>query len=134
VIAAAKDQLAADAKLEPRAIAEVEARVARVGQVSDEDERILSKERFVNAHLRTTCVTTQLLGSPQDNVLPTTAEATVNCRIMPDETREQTLATLRRTRGAPSVEPTPTAVFGCGAYSAVAGGFAQAMKRAVDAV
>jgi acetylornithine deacetylase/succinyl-diaminopimelate desuccinylase-like protein len=134
VIAAAKDQLAADAKLEPRAIAEVEARVARVGQVSDEDERILSKERFVNAHLRTTCVTTQLLGSPQDNVLPTTAEATVNCRIMPDETREQTLATLQRIMGDPSVEITPTADFGFGPYSAVDGEFAQAMKRAVDAV
>jgi acetylornithine deacetylase/succinyl-diaminopimelate desuccinylase-like protein len=134
VIAATKEQLAADAKLEPPAVAEAEARVARLGQVSDEDERILSKERFVNAHIRTTCVTTQLLGSPQDNVLPTSAEATVNCRILPDETREQTTATLRRIVGDPLVEITPTADFGYGPYSAVDADISRAIKHAVDAV
>jgi acetylornithine deacetylase/succinyl-diaminopimelate desuccinylase-like protein len=134
VIPASKDQLAAEAKLQPPAIAEVETRVARLGQVSDDDERILSKDRFVNAHLRTTCVTTQLLGSPQDNVLPTSAEATVNCRILPDETPEQTTATLQRVVGDAAVEITPTADFGYGPYSAVEADMTQAMKKAVDAV
>ena len=117
VIAATREELAADAKLEKPPISDAEARVAASGQVNDDDERILSRDRLVNAHLRTTCVTTQLQGSPQDNVLPTSAEATVNCRIMPDETREQTIATLQRVVGDPAVEIAPTAEFGYGPYS-----------------
>ena len=134
VIAASRDELAADAKLEKPPIAEAEARVAALGQVSDDDERILSKDRLVNAHLRTTCVTTQLQGSPQDNVLPTSAEATVNCRIMPDETREQTIATLQRVVGDPAVEIAPTAEFGYGPYSPADGEIMQAMKKVVGAI
>ena len=107
VIAATRDGLAADAKLQKPPIAEAEARVAASGQVSEDDERILSKDRQVNARLRTTCSDdAQLRGSPQDNVLPTSVEATVNCRILPDETREQTLATLKSVVGDPSVEIT----------------------------
>ena len=45
------------------------ANVARSGRLTPEDERLLSKESIYNAHVRTTCVTTQLAGSPQDNVL-----------------------------------------------------------------
>jgi acetylornithine deacetylase/succinyl-diaminopimelate desuccinylase-like protein len=134
VIAASREELAADAKLEKPPIAEAEARVATLGKVSDDDERILSKDRLVNAHLRTTCVTTQLQGSPQDNVLPTTAEATVNCRIMPDETREQTIATLQRVVSDPSVEIAPTAEFGYGPYSPAEGDILQATKKASGAL
>jgi acetylornithine deacetylase/succinyl-diaminopimelate desuccinylase-like protein len=134
VIPAVREQLLADAKLEPPAVGEAETRVARTGQVTDDDERIVSKERTVNALLRTTCVTTQLLGSPQDNVLPTSAEATVNCRILPDETREQTVATLQRIIADPAVEITPTADFGFGPYSSPDAEMTQAMRRAVDAV
>jgi acetylornithine deacetylase/succinyl-diaminopimelate desuccinylase-like protein len=134
VIAASRDELAADARLEKPPIAEAEARVAALGQVSDDDERILSKDRLVNAHLRTTCVTTQLQGSPQDNVLPTSAEATVNCRIMPDETREQTIATLQRVVGDEAVEIGPTAEFGYGPYSPADGEIMPAMKKVSGAI
>jgi acetylornithine deacetylase/succinyl-diaminopimelate desuccinylase-like protein len=134
VIAATREELAADAKLQKPPIAEAEARVAASGQVSDDDERILSKDRLVNAHLRTTCVTTQLQGSPQDNVLPTSAEATVNCRIMPDETREQTIATLQKIVGDPSVEIAPTAEFGYGPYSPAEGEMMKALKKVVGSM
>jgi acetylornithine deacetylase/succinyl-diaminopimelate desuccinylase-like protein len=77
-------------------------------------------------------VTTQLLGAPQDNVLPTTAEATVNCRILPDETREQTLAALQRVIDDPAVTITPTADFGFGPYSTVDAELSRAMRKAVD--
>jgi hypothetical protein len=63
-------------------------------KLAPEDERIIAADRAYGSLVRTTCVTTMLKGSPQDNVLPTTAEAVVNCRIMPDETRAQTLAAL----------------------------------------
>lgn len=69
-----------------------------------EDEALLSQDRTYNPLLRTTCVTTMLQASPQDNVLPTSAEAIVNCRIMPDETREATLAALIQAIGDPAVE------------------------------
>jgi len=131
VILAARDELAADAKLEKPPLSETEARIAATGQVSADDERVISKDPVVNAHLRTTCVTTKLQASPQDNVLPTSAEATVNCRILPDETREQTLETLRRVVGDPLVEITPSDDLGYGPYSAVDGEIAKAIREVV---
>jgi acetylornithine deacetylase/succinyl-diaminopimelate desuccinylase-like protein len=76
-------------------------------RLAPEDERVLSADRTYGALVRTTCVATMLKGSPQDNVLPTSAEAVVNCRILPDETREQTLATLRAAIGDASIEIGP---------------------------
>jgi acetylornithine deacetylase/succinyl-diaminopimelate desuccinylase-like protein len=131
VIPATREELAADAKLEKPPLSEVEARVATLGKVSDDDERVLATDRIVNAHLRTTCVTTQLQGSPQDNVLPTSAEAIVNCRILPDETREQTTDTLTKLVGDPAVEIAPVADFGFGPYSPADGEIARAMKKVV---
>jgi acetylornithine deacetylase/succinyl-diaminopimelate desuccinylase-like protein len=134
VIAAAREDLTADAKLEKPPLSEAEARVVATGKVSDDDERVLSKDPVVNAHLRTTCVTTQLLGAPQDNVLPTTAEATVNCRILPDETREHTLATLQRVIGDAKVEIVPIGDFGYGPYTPADGEVTTAMQRVAGAI
>jgi acetylornithine deacetylase/succinyl-diaminopimelate desuccinylase-like protein len=72
--------------------------------VSIEDERVLSTDPSIDNMLRTTCVATQLEGSPADNVLPTTAKAVVNCRILPDEDRERTKATLEEAVGDPAVQ------------------------------
>jgi acetylornithine deacetylase/succinyl-diaminopimelate desuccinylase-like protein len=129
IIPATREQLAADAKLDRPPLADAEAHVAATGKVSDEDERVLSKDRLINARLRTTCVTTQLQGSPQDNVLPTSAEAVVNCRILPDETREQTQQTLERLIGDDQVKVTPTAEFGFGPYSPVDGDVPRAVRK-----
>jgi acetylornithine deacetylase/succinyl-diaminopimelate desuccinylase-like protein len=118
VIPSTREELAADALFDGPPIAEAEARIASSGRVIDEDDRVTSKDRIVNAHLRTTCVTTELKASPQDNVLPTSAEAVVNCRIMPDETREATLATLQRVIGDSGVEVTPIGDLGFAPYSA----------------
>jgi acetylornithine deacetylase/succinyl-diaminopimelate desuccinylase-like protein len=129
VIPAVREELAVDAKLETPPLSTSLARIAATGTVTAEDEAVLSKDRVVNAHLRTTCVTTQLVGSPQDNVLPTSAEATVNCRILPDETSEQTLATLRKVVGDPVVEVSVSGDFGFGPYSSVDGEVPAAMKK-----
>jgi acetylornithine deacetylase/succinyl-diaminopimelate desuccinylase-like protein len=133
-IAATREQLAQDAKLEKPPRSDAEARIASTGQVSVDDERIVSKDRIVNAYLRTTCVTTQLQGSPQDNVLPTSAEATVNCRILPDETREQTLETLERIVGDPAVEIAPVGDFGYGPYSPPGDEVLSAMRKVAGAL
>ncbi len=54
----------------------------------------LSESPTMNAILRTTSVATMLAGSPKDNVLPTSATATVNVRIHPRDTVETVLTNI----------------------------------------
>ncbi len=61
-----------------------------------------------NTRMRTTCVATRLSGGHADNALPQTAEAMVNCRILPNQDPAAVLATLRRIAGS-AVEITPDA-------------------------
>jgi len=49
----------------------------------------LSKEPAFNARLRTTCVATRLIAGHANNALPQTAQATVNCRILPGHSPEE---------------------------------------------
>ena len=49
-----------------------------------------------NAQLRTTCVATRLSGGHADNALPQTAQATVNCRMMPGSDTAVVVAALKR--------------------------------------
>ncbi len=100
VLPAVKSYFAAASTWEKAPLAGALKRAAQSApRVAPEDEKILASDRQLDAQMRTTCVTTMLQASPQDNVLPTSAEAVVNCRILPDETREQTLATLAKTIG-----------------------------------
>jgi acetylornithine deacetylase/succinyl-diaminopimelate desuccinylase-like protein len=133
-LAPVRESFAESAKLEKPPLAEALGRVAATGQISDEDDRVLSKDRSYNAQLRTTCVTTQLQGSPQDNVLPTSAEAVVNCRIMPDETPQQTRDTLVRVIGEPQVQVEPIEDFGYGPYSPGEGLVPAAVRRVAAAM
>jgi acetylornithine deacetylase/succinyl-diaminopimelate desuccinylase-like protein len=86
-------------------LAQALANAARTApRIEKADEEVIARERIYNAYIRTTCVTTQLKGSPQENVLPTSLEAVVNCRILPDETVDQTHARLWQAIGDPAVE------------------------------
>jgi acetylornithine deacetylase/succinyl-diaminopimelate desuccinylase-like protein len=60
-----------------------------------------------NATMRTTCVATMLEAGHAENALPQTARATVNCRILPTETAEQTRATLTKVINDGRVTITP---------------------------
>src|SRR5207244_10832801 len=51
---------------------------------------------FYNSKLRTTCVATMLTAGHAENALPQSAQATVNCRILPDQAPADVEATLRR--------------------------------------
>jgi len=51
---------------------------------------------FYNSKLRTTCVATVLAAGHAENALPQSAQATVNCRILPDQAPAEVEATLRR--------------------------------------
>jgi acetylornithine deacetylase/succinyl-diaminopimelate desuccinylase-like protein len=56
----------------------------------------LSLEPLDNAKLRTTCVATRLDAGHANNALPQSAQANVNCRILPGHTREEIRQTLIR--------------------------------------
>jgi acetylornithine deacetylase/succinyl-diaminopimelate desuccinylase-like protein len=59
-----------------------------------------------NALMRTTCVATRLDGGHADNALPQTAKATVNCRILPDETGDYVYSTIVKVLDDPGIEVT----------------------------
>lgn len=63
----------------------------------------LLRDRTMRARLRTTCVTTMLRGGTAPNAIPQEASATVNCRLMPGETQEQTIEALVREVGDSSI-------------------------------
>jgi acetylornithine deacetylase/succinyl-diaminopimelate desuccinylase-like protein len=56
----------------------------------------LSASPYYNALMRTTCVATRLEAGHADNALPQTARATVNCRILPQESADAIYRTLVR--------------------------------------
>jgi len=120
VLPEAKDQLLLAASHEQSALAEaLRHAVASGPRISPKDEEVIRRDRIYNAYVRTTCVATMLSGAPQDNVLPTVAEAQVNCRILPDETIEGTQAALAKAIDNPSVELAPVINFGAGGKTTV---------------
>ena len=67
----------------------------------------LSASPVYNATLRTTAVATMLEGGHAENALPQMARATVNCRLLPDESPEEVEKTLRRVLADDQVSVTP---------------------------
>ena len=69
----------------------------RPQQASQEAMRASPPQRQpVNATLRTTCVATQLEGGHAVNALPQLAAATVNCRVLPEDSAEYVQSTLQK--------------------------------------
>ncbi|HEX4922801.1 MAG TPA: M20/M25/M40 family metallo-hydrolase [Bdellovibrionales bacterium] len=66
--------------------------------------KVLEADPIQAANLRTTCVATLVSGGTRVNALPAEAKATVNCRILPDETKEQIKADLAKVIGDPAIE------------------------------
>jgi acetylornithine deacetylase/succinyl-diaminopimelate desuccinylase-like protein len=54
----------------------------------------VSKEPVFNSKLRTTCVATRLSAGHANNALPQTAQAIINCRILPGHSPEETRTQL----------------------------------------
>src|SRR5438067_10312911 len=134
VIPEAREGIALSARSEKPPLSDALKRAAETGTVSPEDDAAIGKDRLANAQVRTTCVTTMLKAAPQDNVLPTTAEATVNCRILPDETREQTQARLAQAIADPAVDLKPADDFYTAKPSPIAGAVNDAVHAAARAI
>src|SRR5919107_1048232 len=56
----------------------------------------LARVPMYNSSMRTTCVATMLQAGHAENALPQRAQATIQCRLLPDESPERTRATLLR--------------------------------------
>jgi len=65
-------------------------------RASDADIARLDSSVQLRIMMRTTCVATQLEAGHAENALPQTAAAIVNCRILPQESSDGTIATVRR--------------------------------------
>ena len=63
----------------------------------------VAQDPAMNAILHTTCVATMLKAGVQENALPSSADATVQCRVFPGETEQQTLVTLQKVAGDPDI-------------------------------
>lgn len=134
VIDATRASLEHRASIEKPEVKQAIERTLKAGHTTDADDRILASAPGVDATLRTTCVATMLRASPQDNVLATSAVATVNCRVMPDETREGTRAALVRAIGDDKVVITPLVEMGDGGASASSGEVVEAFHAVAPRV
>lgn len=83
---------------------------ADLGAVANGDTaamaRVAAASTPWNATLRTTCVATMLEGGHALNALPQLAAATVNCRVLPEDSVEYVTETLRRVIGDTAVKVT----------------------------
>jgi acetylornithine deacetylase/succinyl-diaminopimelate desuccinylase-like protein len=71
--------------------------LAKVAAGSQEAmQKVAAASPAWNATLRTTCVATQLEGGHAMNALPQLAAANVNCRVLPEDSPEYVLATLKK--------------------------------------
>jgi acetylornithine deacetylase/succinyl-diaminopimelate desuccinylase-like protein len=66
----------------------------------------LAQDVTLNPILHTTCVATLLAAGHQENALPQRAQATVQCRVFPGESIEETRATLQRVVADPGIRVT----------------------------
>ena len=69
--------------------------------------KTLSGSTAYNPLLRTTAVATLLQAGHAENALPQTARATVNCRLLPGDTPDHVLSTLRRVVADDQISITP---------------------------
>jgi acetylornithine deacetylase/succinyl-diaminopimelate desuccinylase-like protein len=70
-------------------------------------ETVLNADRSFHSMLRTTCVATLLDGGHAENALPQRAGASINCRMFPGRTMEETREALATAIGEPGVSITP---------------------------
>jgi acetylornithine deacetylase/succinyl-diaminopimelate desuccinylase-like protein len=69
--------------------------------------RRVAVEPTLNALIHSTCVATMLAAGQQENALAQSATATVQCRIMPDETMAGTKAAIEAAVADPAITVTP---------------------------
>lgn len=92
------------ARLYSGAVAADMVAASREPQNADVLARLASTSTYNNAQLRTTCVPTLLKGGHAENALPQMAQATINCRVLPDEDLSTVDAALKQALADPGIE------------------------------
>jgi acetylornithine deacetylase/succinyl-diaminopimelate desuccinylase-like protein len=69
-------------------------------------EAVVSADRSFNSMLHTTCVATMVEGGHASNALPQHTRATVNCRVLPGDSVDETRAAIERAVADPGVKIT----------------------------
>jgi acetylornithine deacetylase/succinyl-diaminopimelate desuccinylase-like protein len=85
-----------------------------------------------NATLRTTCVATQLEGGHAMNALPQLAAATVNCRVLPEDSQDYVLKTLKEVIADDKVKVSTVGDFSKGPASPLRPDVMKAVSRITD--
>jgi acetylornithine deacetylase/succinyl-diaminopimelate desuccinylase-like protein len=57
--------------------------------------RLAASSAYYNAMMRTTCVATMMNAGHAENALPNTAQAIINCRMLPDDNPENVMSALK---------------------------------------
>jgi acetylornithine deacetylase/succinyl-diaminopimelate desuccinylase-like protein len=92
--------------------------LAKVATGSQEAmEKVAAASPAWNSTLRTTCVATMLEGGHAINALPQLAAATVNCRVLPEDSPEYVLGALQKVAADDQVSVTQLSTFGKAAGS-----------------
>ena len=129
ILPATRPGIAAFAATQKPPLADALRRAAATGAVSPEDDAILSKDSISNAFVRTTCIATMLQGSNQENVLPVSAEATIQCRLLPGDTVEGVRQALVAAVGDGRVAVSAARSFGAGTPMSAQGEVPDAIRR-----
>ncbi len=95
-------------------------------------QRLAAASPAWNATLRTTCVATQLEGGHAMNALPQLAAATVNCRVLPEDSVDYVQTTLQKVFADDQVSIKIVGEATSGPASAMRPDVLAAVKRATD--
>jgi acetylornithine deacetylase/succinyl-diaminopimelate desuccinylase-like protein len=69
-------------------------------------ERLAASSAYYNAIMRTTCVATMMSAGHAENALPQTAQAIINCRMLPDEGPDNVMSILKTVLGDSKISVT----------------------------
>lgn len=95
-------------------------------------ERVAAASPPWNSTLRTTCVATMLEGGHARNALPQLAAANVNCRVLPEDSEQYVLDTLKRVVSDDQVKIAPVGEFKQGPASPMRPDIMRAVSRITD--
>jgi acetylornithine deacetylase/succinyl-diaminopimelate desuccinylase-like protein len=118
------------AKIETGPIKDDLAQVAKGSQPAM--ERVAAASPAWNSTLRTTCVATMLAEGHASNALPQLATATVNCRVLPEDSPAYVLSTLKKVVHDDQVSITSARASEGGAPSPMRADVLQATKAASE--
>jgi acetylornithine deacetylase/succinyl-diaminopimelate desuccinylase-like protein len=130
-----REYFARRASLEPPAVKAAMLTLSRAqGTPPASALRVIEKDPTLSASLRTTCVATLLQGGTKENALPPSAQATINCRILPEESVSEVQKRLAQAIADRGVAIQPVSDFGLAGASPTDGEVPKAVEKITHAL